>query len=85
MSGIESLKEQVLALPPEERIELAEVMLLSVGPEYYEAVEAAWVAEAKDRIRAYDEGRMKAYSLEECKQYLEQRCPGFRAKGGLEP
>ncbi len=77
MNNLDSLKEQLLALPPEDRIALAEVMLLSVGPAYYASVEAAWLAEVKDRVQAFDEGRMKTYSLEESRRYLEEK---FRVK-----
>ena len=55
-------------------------MLLSVGPAYYEAVEAAWLAEVEDRMQAYDKGNMKSYSLEESKRYLEEKFPGLGAK-----
>lgn len=85
MKDYEELKRGVLALPPEQRIALAEKMLLSLGPVYYEAVNAAWLAEVEDRIRAYDEGRMKSYSLDESKRLVAQRLRRPRAEDNAGP
>lgn len=65
MNDLETLRIQVLALPPSERAKLMEDILSSFDPEERESVDRAWAAEAEDRLRAFEEGNMEAYTIEE--------------------
>lgn len=50
------LLEEALKMPPNERVELAELILASIDYEHRE-VRDAWIAEVQDRIVAVREGR----------------------------
>jgi putative addiction module component (TIGR02574 family) len=52
-----------LALPPDERLELADALYSSVPPSV--EVEAYWAAEVERRIAAFRAGDSKLYTLEE--------------------
>ena len=58
------LLEEALALPPEERADLAERLLSSLDPPQAQ-VERLWATEAEDRIDAFEQGQIKAISAEE--------------------
>lgn len=70
MSDLDTLRNQVLALPVADRERLMEDILASFNPAGREAIDRAWVAEALDRIEAYDRGEMESYSAEEVEQSL---------------
>lgn len=62
----QELTKQAMALPPEERIALAEALLTSVDgffatPE----LEAEWQEEIERRVKDFEEGRTKAIPAEE--------------------
>lgn len=59
MNRLENIREQVLALPTVDREQLMEYILASFDPCGRESIDKAWVAEALDRIAAYDRGRVK--------------------------
>ena len=61
----ESLTAAALALPPESRVTLAEVLLESVKPDSASGLSAEWLAEIEDRIAAYRRGELQTYSREE--------------------
>ncbi|MFZ1109371.1 MAG: addiction module protein [Rhodomicrobium sp.] len=61
------LSEEAAKLTPEERLELVEVINLSLLRSDDEAADA-WDREAADRFGAYDRGEMQALSWEEVKQ-----------------
>jgi len=62
---VESLTAAALALPPETRLTLAEVLLESVTPEAGPGLSEEWIAEIEDRIAAYQRGELETYSREE--------------------
>ena len=70
MNDLENLREQVLALPVVDRERLMEDILASFNPAAREAIDKAWVAEALDRINAYDRGEMESYTVEEVEKSL---------------
>ena len=70
MNDLESLREQVLALPTVDREQLVEDILASFSPSGREAIDKAWVAEALDRIAAFDRGEMETYSVEEVQKSI---------------
>jgi putative addiction module component (TIGR02574 family) len=53
-----TLLDKALALPPNERMAFAELILASIDIEEIE-VKQSWIDEVKDRIQAVKEGRAK--------------------------
>lgn len=70
MNNLDTLREQVLALPEADRERLMEDILASFSPAAREEIDTAWVAEALDRIEAYDRGEMESYTVEEIEKSL---------------
>ena len=58
------LIEEALALPVNERAELVERLLSSLGPPEPE-IEKLWAREAEDRIEASERGDLKTLSAQE--------------------
>jgi len=56
--------EQALKLKMDERYQVAEAMLHSLDRPDPD-IERVWAEEAMRRVKAYDEGRMETFSLEE--------------------
>lgn len=67
MNNLDVLREQVLALPESERAALLEDILSSFDPDLRKSVDKAWAAEAEDRLRAFEEGKMESVSLDEAR------------------
>ena len=57
------LLEEALKMPPNERVELAELILASIDYEH-EEVREAWIAEVQDRMAAVREGRAMLLDFE---------------------
>jgi putative addiction module component (TIGR02574 family) len=55
--------EQILALPPSDRAELADSILASLEPTD-PALIKLWAAEAEDRVSAYKRGELEAIDAE---------------------
>jgi len=55
---LQSLKSDALHLAPEERLQLAGVLLASVEPVASDASESAWDAEIRRRIAEFDAGQL---------------------------
>jgi len=58
-----ALVEKALEMPPNERVEFAEIVLASIDFEE-EEVRQAWLSEVNDRIRAVNEGKAKLLDFE---------------------
>jgi putative addiction module component (TIGR02574 family) len=56
----EELLKKALALPPVERAELLERLVLSFELPDRKRIDELWAVEAEDRIDAYDAGKMAA-------------------------
>jgi len=62
--GAEEILKQALKLKPEERFMLVENLIKSIDkPD--ESLDALWVEESEKRLKAYREGRLEAFSMEE--------------------
>ena len=61
---VEELSHKARALPPEDRVRLAEELLASVQEAHAE-VDAAWEEEIKRRIAEIDSGKAKLIPAEE--------------------
>ncbi len=60
----EAVSAQAVKLPPAERMQVVERILDSLD-EPDAALDAAWAAEAEDRLSAYRRGEVKAVALSE--------------------
>jgi putative addiction module component (TIGR02574 family) len=59
----EQLFQEAMALPTNQRMELAERLLSSIGSS--DQIDKLWAIEAEDRIDAYEKGKLKAVSAED--------------------
>ena len=57
--------EKALALPPDERAELADRLLSSLDTERQRKIDELWAEEAEDRIDAFERGEIRAVSAKE--------------------
>ena len=65
MKTIDELFDAAMTLSPERRVALAERLLASVADKKQSEIDAAWAEEAQQRLRDYDEGKIKAIPAEE--------------------
>jgi len=68
----EQIFQQALALPLEERAELIEQLLATFQGPTDPALDRLWIAEAHDRLDAYDRGEMETVSVEEVFEEIER-------------
>ena len=61
----EQVLREAMNLPVTERAALAERILASFDSASQDAVDAAWAAEAEDRIAAYDRGEIGSIDADE--------------------
>jgi putative addiction module component (TIGR02574 family) len=54
------LEKQVLSLPADERLSLIEKLIASLNLPLQAEIDALWATEAEKRIKALDEGQVKA-------------------------
>ena len=54
------LAKEALKLSPLERAQIIDLLYQSLDPAEQEAVDKAWLAESKDRLKAYRKGKLKA-------------------------
>jgi putative addiction module component (TIGR02574 family) len=57
--------QEALALPPDERAEMAEQLLSSLDTTVDRRIEELWANEAEDRLVAFERGDIKTVSAEE--------------------
>ena len=75
--------DAALALSREERAELAAILTDSVGGESSpEQVLAAWVAESKRRLEAYERGELKTVGYDDMMRQLRAKYPPRQASTG---
>jgi putative addiction module component (TIGR02574 family) len=70
MTQQDTIREKALAMNPVERAVLIEELLGSFDKESRNDIDAAWAAEAEDRINAFDQGKMGAIGLEESRKRI---------------
>jgi len=70
MNDLETLREQVLALPIIERERLMEDILASFSPTGQAAIGAAWLDEIESRRKGYAGGQIPTISLDESRRRL---------------
>lgn len=59
------LREEVMKLPTQERLQLADEIYSSAAPESEEAIERLWIAEAERRLDEILSGEVEAVDGEE--------------------
>ena len=67
MVDTETLFKEALLLDPKERAVLIDKLLSSLDKQDTE-IDALWVGEAEDRIKAYEQGKLRAVSLDDVLQ-----------------
>ena len=63
-----TLQEAALELPPDERAEFAQKLLLSLDDPSEGEISEAWLSEAKHRAREIDRGEVQAIDAEEVRR-----------------
>ena len=71
---VQMLIQGALALPPQERVLVAEKILESLT-EADPANDAEWAREAEDRLEAYDRGAIRGIPLDEVMRDLREAHP----------
>lgn len=67
------LERELSALPVNERIRLADLLLASLAAPKSDAHQAAVVAECQDRLQAYEQGEIEALDGDEVMDSLTRR------------
>jgi hypothetical protein len=73
---LETLSEDALALPHEQRVALAYRLLVSVEPGPEPGAEEAWAAEIANRIARFDSGETQPRLAREVFDRLREIAPG---------
>lgn len=71
-SGEQILKD-ALALPPQERAELLQRLLVSFQSPIDRKLDELWIREAEERLDAYDRGELSVVPVEEVFERIKQR------------
>ncbi len=69
--NIQSIEQEVLHLPVEERARLAEILLSSLDELSEQEIEKLWLLEAQRRAVEIDNGTVQLISAEEMEQRLQ--------------
>ena len=72
LMNVDAIGTAALALPPDQRALLADLLLASLDPPPDIKYPEEWEKEIERRIDAYNRGEMKAYSREEVMKLLER-------------
>jgi len=70
------LANEALKLPVWERARIIDQLWRSLDSAEQNAIDQAWVAESRDRLTAYREGRLEALDGEEALRQIEGEQPG---------
>ena len=76
MATVDTLLEQALELPGEDRLQLAEALLSSVGPLDSPPFDPEWLSVAKQRAARIDSGEGKLSRWEEVRERARQTARG---------
>ena len=84
MTPREEIAQQALALGPEDRVYLADVLeqSLAAGGFATAEIEAAWSAEIDRRVAAYDRGEVQAVDFETALAHIRQHLGDHRSRKG---
>ena len=71
MSGI-ALEKEALKLSAEEKAHMIDTLWRSLDTAEQEAIDRAWIAESRDRLRAFRAGEIKAIDGESALKSIEE-------------
>lgn len=71
---LNALEQQARQLAPDERVELAEMLLASVQEPAVAAIEQAWAREIADRVAAWKRGETETYDAEDVLAEVRALC-----------
>jgi putative addiction module component (TIGR02574 family) len=71
--ALDQITHDAIELPRHERLTLARILLDLDAHGADENVDAAWDAEIRPRLTAYDEGRVQAETCEAVRAQMQQR------------
>jgi len=69
----EQLLAAAMALPADERQQIADALFESVAEGTREEIDAAWIAECKRRLEAYKRGEVQATPVDEVIERIRSR------------
>lgn len=69
----QQILQTALALPRDDRAEIAESLILSLDDESAAEIEAAWAVEIKRRLESIDRGEVKMIPMEEVNHEMRER------------
>lgn len=72
----QQILQTALALPHDDRVEIAESLILSLDDESAAEIEAARAAEIKSRLESIDRGEVKMIPMEEVIREMQERLDG---------
>ena len=72
----QQILQTALALPHDDRVEIAESLLLSLDDETAEEIEAAWSEEIKRRIDSIDKGEARMIPADDVMREMRERLNG---------
>ena len=71
--ALQEITQEIIDLPKEQRLALARVLLDLDEAKDDPNLEAIWDEEIRERIKAYDEGRIQAIPYEELRRKMQNR------------
>jgi putative addiction module component (TIGR02574 family) len=72
----EQILQSALSLDPDDRVEIAESLILSLDEQRAAEIEAAWAEEIKRRIESIDKGQAKMVPWGEAIHSMRERLNG---------
>jgi putative addiction module component (TIGR02574 family) len=68
--------QSALALDPDDRVEIAETLMLSLDEKRAAEIEAAWAQEIERRIESIDKGHVKLIPADQVMREMRERLNG---------
>lgn len=75
----QQILQAALALPHDDRVEIAESLILSLDDEAAVEIEEAWAIEINRRLESIDRGEVKMIPMEEVMREMRERLNGCSA------
>jgi putative addiction module component (TIGR02574 family) len=75
-SQAEQILQSALSLDPDDRVEIAESLILSLDEKRAAEIEAAWAEEIKRRIESIDKGQVELIPADDVMREMRARLNG---------